>query len=637
MKLGKLPATVAAVFACGGLCANAFAGVYSQQLVTPGDFSGGIFDHTETSDAIGGVTLNRSINSVPFLWVPASDEGIISKVDVRLGAERARYRTGPIELLSSPCAVTSDVSGNAYVACAGPGVGRIVKINASKPSKTVGKERELTSFNPNTAASLQALPWGEDSRVSLAAEVGGPGSRPNCLAFDTNGLLWVGLWGEQNMVALDLSKGTAVFTVDLPGKPDTMIAGPSGSLWVLCANVNTVCQVSNTLLGQKVTSFEVKNCGLKSICLGENNTLWLASDAGLVCMNGDSGLYTVQRLPDGAGLTSVATDRRGYVWASCPTRNELIEFAPSGQSVTARVPVGLSPNSVCLDGDGYIWSLNEDSASASRIDPRTAKLSTTVTTGKTPFSSTPFAASVLKPGIYPSGSWRQLFDSGIAGAGWGTISWLESSGGGHLEVAVRSADTPMAIDSQQFIPVTNGQEAAIPNGQYLEVAVSLVGGGNTSPVLRELAVHGRDLPPDVSHATPSMDRIATLDHSMQKVEITGCTDPEGDPVTVAVTGITQDEPVSGLFPGDKAPDATGIGDNTVMLRAECDPGTADHPGNGRTYTITFMATDPDGASTMGKVKVSVPPILKWDAVAIDDHKRFDSTKKPETDLMAKAQ
>lgn len=634
MRLSKLPAWIAAVL-CGGLWANASASVFSQELTTPGDFSGGIFERTEVSEEIGGVILNRSFNCVPFLWVPSTDEGVVSKIDARSGAEIARYRTGPTGLASNPCAVATDYAGNAFVACSGPGVGRIVKICASGATTHVERAAEHTSFDTSGVGSSQALPWGKDSRVCLLAEVGSAASRPSALAFGADGLLWVGLSGEQSMVAVDTAKGTVVHTTALPGNPDTVIAGSNGFLWVLCGDVDTICEV-NTLLGTIARSYQVPDCGLRSMALGKDDLVWLASDTGLVCVNTTIGSFTLQRLSDGAGLTSITTDKLGDVWASCPTHNELIRFSMIDQRITGRVAVGLSPNAVCVDGDGYIWSLNEENATASRVDPRVGKLTASVRTGRSPFSSTPFAASALKRGTCPSGSWRKLFDSKVAGAGWGALSWAEASCGGHLNVEVRSADVPTALEGLDFIPVMNGQEAAIPNGQYLEVRVSLVGGDNTSPVLQGLSIQGRNLPPDVSRATPSLDRIAKLDHSLQTVAITGVSDPEGDPVTISVTSVTQDEPVYGLCPNDKAPDALGIGQSEVKLRAECDPGTADQPGNGRTYTVTFKASDPYGASTTGTVKVIVPPVLLWDAIAVDDHKKYDSTKEPEKDRMAKA-
>ena len=38
-------------------------------------------------------------------------------------------------------------------------------------------------------------------------------------------------------------------------------------------------------------------------------------------------------------------------------------------------------------------------------------------------------------------------------------------------------------------------------------------------------------------------------HELQLVTLSGATDPDGDPVTLTATGVTQDEPVNGIADG----------------------------------------------------------------------------------------
>jgi hypothetical protein len=90
------------------------------------------------------------------------------------------------------------------------------------------------------------------------------------------------------------------------------------------------------------------------------------------------------------------------------------------------------------------------------------------------------------------------------------------------------------------------------------------------------------------------------------------TDPDGDPVTVTATSITQDEPVKGsgdvddLGIGvsasreDHCPDAT-IDGGAISLRAE-----RSGSGTGRVYHIGFTATDALGVHCDGSVSVCVP-------------------------------
>ena len=103
------------------------------------------------------------------------------------------------------------------------------------------------------------------------------------------------------------------------------------------------------------------------------------------------------------------------------------------------------------------------------------------------------------------------------------------------------------------------------------------------------------------------------------VVIMGVTDPDGDSVTITVTGVTQDEPVKGAGTLDTSPDAL-IEAGAASVRAE-----RSGNGNGRVYQVSFKAEDGKGGSCTRAVKVSVPHSLAKGLVAIDDGQLYDST------------
>lgn len=105
-----------------------------------------------------------------------------------------------------------------------------------------------------------------------------------------------------------------------------------------------------------------------------------------------------------------------------------------------------------------------------------------------------------------------------------------------------------------------------------------------------------NLPPLCTGASATPATLWPPNHQLVPVGIQGVTDPEGDPVTIQITGIAQDEPLSG-----NTPDASGIGSATAQVRAERAGG-----GDGRVYHLTFTATDPQGASCTGAVTICVP-------------------------------
>jgi hypothetical protein len=83
--------------------------------------------------------------------------------------------------------------------------------------------------------------------------------------------------------------------------------------------------------------------------------------------------------------------------------------------------------------------------------------------------------------------------------------------------------------------------------------------------------------------------------------VLGVTDPDGDPVTVSVVGVLQDEPVQGRGDGTTAPDAFLRANGSVALRAE-----RSGAGDGRVYHVIFVADDGQGGMCTGMVQVCVP-------------------------------
>ncbi len=110
-----------------------------------------------------------------------------------------------------------------------------------------------------------------------------------------------------------------------------------------------------------------------------------------------------------------------------------------------------------------------------------------------------------------------------------------------------------------------------------------------------------NLPPDCSAAAANPAVLWPPNHRFVDVSVAGVTDPDGDPVAITVTGITQDEPVDAGGDGNTCPDASGIGTATASVRSERDGG-----GDGRVYHIGFVADDSRGAQCAGTVTVCVP-------------------------------
>ncbi len=104
----------------------------------------------------------------------------------------------------------------------------------------------------------------------------------------------------------------------------------------------------------------------------------------------------------------------------------------------------------------------------------------------------------------------------------------------------------------------------------------------------------RNEPPSCAGAYPSANRLWPPDHKLVPINILGVTDPEGDLVTIEITGITQDEPV-------RQQRYSEFDGSVAYLRAE-----RDGKGDGRVYAVAFSANDSNGGTCSGEVLVVVP-------------------------------
>ncbi len=119
---------------------------------------------------------------------------------------------------------------------------------------------------------------------------------------------------------------------------------------------------------------------------------------------------------------------------------------------------------------------------------------------------------------------------------------------------------------------------------------------------------------EAAYAKPGL--LWPPNHKMQQIEILGVVDPDGDPVTIGIVSVSQDEPVDSLGDGSDVPDAIILND-TAELRAERMGG-----GDGRVYHVQFFADD-GHEKCKGEVIVGVPQDVN--DTPVDGGPLYDST------------
>lgn len=165
--------------------------------------------------------------------------------------------------------------------------------------------------------------------------------------------------------------------------------------------------------------------------------------------------------------------------------------------------------------------------------------------------------------------------------------------------------------------------AVVAEGSGGQVFTASSAGQVVDAILEAIGAIGQgpaNHPPDVSGAVASVSELWPVNHKLREVDILNVTDPDGDPITLTITQITQDEPVTGGGSGNTKYDATGLGTDTAWVRAER-AGTS----NGRVYRITFTASDGRGGESTGVIYVGVPHDQGENSICVDDGQIYIST------------
>jgi hypothetical protein len=184
--------------------------------------------------------------------------------------------------------------------------------------------------------------------------------------------------------------------------------------------------------------------------------------------------------------------------------------------------------------------------------------------------------------------------------------------------SIDNVDGGTTVNFRETIKVPEGTTAAqLPPDGIVHCVVRFRAG--TTPIGAEaVTIHViLNQPPDCSPVTPSVATLVPPDHKWRIVRLTGATDPDGDPVALHITGVTQDEPLVGQGTGATTPDARlGSTSDRVYVRQER-AGT----GDGRVYTISFEGSDGKGGTCTGAVTVTVP---RGSKPAVDSGQTVDS-------------
>ena len=213
--------------------------VCSRTYTVDDDFAEGTLVGVENETVHDQLQLSKDAVTLPFIWVPNSNEGTVSKVNTSDGRELGRYWTGPASAGNGdPSRTTVDLQGNCWVG--NRNTGTVVKIGLYEAGQCVDRNGSgviETSNDTNGDGNIsggEILPWGQDECVlyevvlisgklgtytpgnyTLGYDTNYWGTAPRGLAVDANNNLWAGTWSTQKYYYINGSTGNITQTVDV--------------------------------------------------------------------------------------------------------------------------------------------------------------------------------------------------------------------------------------------------------------------------------------------------------------------------------------------------------------------------------------------------------------------------------------
>ncbi len=243
--------------------------------------------------------------------------------------------------------------------------------------------------------------------------------------------------------------------------------------------------------------------------------------------------------------------------------------------------------------------------------------------GDDPDDDDPDKRKCLEVGGGPLGygpAWRCILGTGDVGVGVNPVAdagpdqTLECQGGGGAEVTLDGSGSRDADCDVMSYDWTGpfGQAAGWNATVFVPVGASTVSLAVSDPWSTSApdatVVTVRDTRPPSLQVSLTPASLWPPDHRLVRVEAAiSAADSCGDaPPQVVLTSVTSDQPDNGVADGDTDNDiqdaALDSFDGSVLLRAE----RAGNDPRGRTYTVTYTATDASGNQTQASATVHVP-------------------------------
>lgn len=606
------------------LSSPVMAATSSKEYTLNADFDEGTLVGLEHDTVADQLQLSEKAVTLPFIWVPNSNEGTVSRYDTVTGKELARYRTGP-DSNGNPSRTTVDLDGSVWFG--NRNTGTVVKIVLPESGEWTDKNGNGvcdTSKDENgdgVIESDEVLPWGQDECVVLEVPVGNTWSGPRGIAIDSDNNLWAGTYSDSSnkFYHINGETGTILDTIDIEYGSYGALIDENGNIW--SSTLNT-CVLKINPSTKTVQKIDIPSTSY-GIGIDKNGHVFVAGwGSGLITKIDAVEGTVIKTAPQGDSYSrGVAVTDDGDVWIANTDNCDVTRLDNDlNWKATIDVGSGVVTTGVAVDSKGKVWACNYNDGSIYRINPgdNSAELIT-----QTPgifggfgqhYSYSDMTGIIARTITTKIGTWTVDFDSEVDNMPWGTVSWnANEPAGTSVKVEVRSSNDKSSWSSWET--AENGVPlSSTPAGKYLQVKTTLkIDSGDVSPVLYDLTVKGENQQPinqpPVANAGP--DQVveqANLAGTNVTLDGSGSTD-DGQISPLTYTWTWNGGSATGIKPTTSLP----LGTTTVTLNV-----SDGELSSTETVDVTVKDTTAPTITASGKQKVLWPANHKYQTVSISD-------------------
>ena len=448
--------------------------------------------------AIGKMLSTKGETTFPYIWIANSDEGTISKLDVKTGDELARYRTGPTGSYTNPSRTTVDQDGNVWVGNRNGNT--ITKVGLKEWDQCIDRNGNgiIDTSTGSTDVKLWSGTLGDGNgslgatdecilhHVAMEADGIATPTDIRTVAITPNNNIFVGGYYSKSLFKVDNQTGAITKAITTLQGHYGGVVDKYGNLWSMYSGNGKVQKINSDMNSTELIDLGHGGYGITIDKYGKVWTTEYGSRFSTFDPADPVGTLQVFEQNNSYSAQGIATDGNGDVFIAGSLSGTTVghyrqnfnsDGSFTGVTFVANYTVESGPTGVAVDGDGFVWATNKYSDSVSRIDPTVVDGNVThYPVGAGPYNYSDMTGNVVRTVTKRQGTWEATYDGEAQDFNWTKASWklkVALPAGTNVRAFVKVANSEIELNAEVYVEVLNGVVFSNMEGQYLKMKVEL--------------------------------------------------------------------------------------------------------------------------------------------------------------------